>query len=171
MTEQPNPPTKDDDLEIPSFLDRREYDAEGKMITKPLPSWVITSGRSAEPRQWAPIKSREQRRIEAAAAASDTVNDGPDLFQKITGAFKPLKPPKAAKPVAAPKPPSRPRAEGRPGTRAEVVRGYIREAMAAGQTPESVMARACSEPLNMRVKEAERYVTENWARVLKIDKK
>lgn len=170
MTEQPNPPinSDDDDLRIPAFLDRREYDADGKMIQKPIPSWVITAGSAVQPRQWAPIKTREVRAAERAAAVAKETNDGVDLFQKITGSFKPLKPPKADKPAAVPKEPGRARVEGRPGTRAEVVRGYIREAMAKGETPESVMLRCGAEPLNMREKEAQRYVTENWARVLKI---
>jgi len=160
MTDTPNPPnpptvSEDDGLPIPEFL-RQHGDKNA-----PLPSWVMTQG-TATKREWVSPQgsvAKPHKSIQTHDA------DGNELFQKITGAFKASG---ETKVVVAKEPSGRPRSKGRPGTRAETVREYIREAMAKGETPESVMLRARHEPLNMRETEAARYVTENWAHVLKV---
>lgn len=130
-----------DDLEIPAFLDRRKYDADGKLIRKTPEELRRLLGNGE--RVWVMPKGN----IPVATAAS------------VVRAPK----------VSVPKEPKLVKGAGgvgRAGTTAEKVREMIRAAMAANLTPESVMARARAE-LGMGDAQSKRYVTENWARVLK----
>jgi len=132
------------------YLAMRE--AAGFPLTKakpndPLPAWVLRPG-SEYKREWAPMASQKPKPIVSTVA-------------KEPGAS-----------ILPPKPKNtRPREEGRLGTNAETVREYISEAMAKGETLESVILRCRAAPLSFPETKATRYVTENWARVLKLQKK
>lgn len=140
--EWPKPANDTDDLQFPAHL-KREYVKGAE-----LPAWVLRKGAQNAPRVWAPIKHY-------VPAASDTTT-----VETVVAAVKRNAAPKAPKVVAGAQ------GVGRAGTAAEQVRGYIREAMAAGRTIDTVIAKV-KESMGFSDAKANRYVTENWAKLEK----
>lgn len=139
----------EDTLKFPDFL-KRDRDPN-----KPLPSWVQTKGQADAPREWAKPKPY----VPAVKIKAPTIED------ELVAAGFTLK----VKPASVAREPKREKGEqgvGRAGTAAEQVRGMIREAMATGKDIAFVIQRVKTE-LSFGDAKANRYVTENWARIEK----
>ena len=127
---------------------------------RPLPDFVARAGATAK-REWAPLRPRIDKNDKSPIRE---FGPGVDSIRKVEAELVAQKAAKRAEAIAAGVPVLQ--GSGRTGTDAEVVRDYIRAAIAGKQTIEFVIAQVMAAPLSFPESKAKRYVTGNWARVV-----